>query len=112
MIRDLKLGDFRQQVDHQTVSTAQDAYGQAIETWSSAGTYYAAIYPGVGREFVVAEQLKAKNPVTIIVRYCGGSDVFRPKDRLLLGSRVFNIEALSNLDERNYAYSVMCTEMT
>jgi len=91
------------------MSVVKDATGQQTETWSSIGSAYARVAPLRGREYLAASGEKANltHEVTLRAR----NDVaLMPRDRVLFGTRLFDIQSVINVDERDRQWSLMCVE--
>lgn len=88
------------------VST-RDAAGQVNDDWNEITQWWAAIKPISGREYFNASGERAEVTHEIGMRY--GVDV-RPRDRVVYGSRVFNVRSVLNIEERNRHLKLMCSE--
>lgn len=91
----------------------QDAYGQTTNTtdpWVTVATRWADVRPLEGTEKFVATQSVQVSPEVffrVTMRYYAG---LTPQHRLLFGSRVLEIEAVLNVDERNHRMDLACRE--
>ena len=98
-----RCGELRHRITFQTRQTAQDPSGQPIESWVSAFTSWADVTPLTGRELMAAQAVQSAVSHAITMRY--RSELANPKTvanmRVLFGTRVFNIHASLNQDERN-----------
>jgi SPP1 family predicted phage head-tail adaptor len=103
----LKAGELRHQITIQQSTESQNDYGEATSSWSEFATVWASVQPISGREFFAAQAVQAQVSTRIKIRYL--PDV-TPKMRVLFGSRVFRIEAVLNIDERNRELHLMCVE--
>lgn len=97
----------RHRVTLQSYTTTQDAYGTPIQTWSDVGTYWAAVEPVSGKERFASGQRIAESDVRIIMRYIG---TILPAYRISFDSKLYDIKAIINRDERNREYELICTE--
>jgi head-tail adaptor len=77
------IGRMRHRVTIQTRTPGQDALGQPIDTWVNVKTVWAAIRPINAREF-----------------YSASGERGEIKDRIIKGSRVFDIAPPVDVDER------------
>jgi len=102
------IGDLRHQVLLQRYALLQDALDEPIETWATISTAWAKISPVTGQEFFAADQLNSSVDHKITVRYIAG---LSPKDRVLFGTRIFNIEAILDTDERRRYLTLMASEL-
>lgn len=104
----MNVGTMRDRVTIQRGTDTRDAYGQPITTWATVGTYYADLHHLSGREAVNALQIKAEATHKVTLRYVVP---ITPKDRLLFGTRVFNIVDVNDVDELHRTYELLCTEV-
>lgn len=108
----MRASDLRHQIKLQSRGSAQDGYGAQVNTWSDSATLWAEITSLTGRELQAAQAVQAEVTHQIAVRY---QVLFAdPKSvaamRVLYGSRVFNIHACLNVDERNREINLLCSE--
>ena len=96
-------GTLRHRLTFQTKSSATDALGQPLNTWADAFKCWGDVAPISGRELMAAAAVQSEVTHSISVRY--RPELQNPKDvaamRVLFGSRVFDIKASMNQDERN-----------
>jgi SPP1 family predicted phage head-tail adaptor len=90
----------------------RDALGAQVQTWSDVAELRAAIMPLSGRQALVAQAFNAQLTHQILVRY---SHLFAdplelPKLRVVWGSRIFNIHAAINEEEKNRQVTLMAYE--
>jgi SPP1 family predicted phage head-tail adaptor len=110
----MKIGPMRQRVSVETLTETQDSYGQLVETWTAAGTYWAEVKNLSGWEAVNAQQVKAQATHQVRMRYIASlfsNPGLLPSMRLLFGTRVFNILWVNNVDERNREYRLLTQEI-
>ena len=104
-------GRLRHRVQIQEASETRDAYGGVTTTWTTVGTVYAAIVPmhqvGQGRERLEADRIQSEVTHRITTRFRG--DV-TPKHRILFEGRVFELERVANVDERDRELSILAIE--
>ena len=105
----MRAGRLRHQVVIQTPAEDNDSYGQAIKTWGTFATVHAAVEPLNGREFLAAAQINAETTTKITIRYLSG---ITQKMRISYDNRLFNIEAMKNIGERDRQIELMCSEGT
>jgi SPP1 family predicted phage head-tail adaptor len=92
----------------QSPSITQNALGEAVTTWTPYATVWASIEPISGREFWAMQQVHSQVTVRIRIRYLAGA---LPKMRVTSGgSKVYNIEAIINPQDRNGHLELMCSE--
>lgn len=108
-----KAGDMRHKIDIQQRSTTQDSFGGQSQTWTNVATgIWADIQPLSGREIMAAEAVQAEVSHTITIRYKASFDdpVAVAAMRAVYGSRIFNISAKINVDERNRIIQLSANE--
>ena len=86
-------GRMRDRITIQQVSTADDSYGQPIETWSTYAERWASVEPVSGRETYTEQQLGAESTTKVQIRL--DEDV-TTQMRVSLDSRTLEIVATEN----------------
>jgi SPP1 family predicted phage head-tail adaptor len=81
--------------------------GEIEPDWQDFVSRYASINPLVGREYWSARQVNAEITGKINIRYVSG---ITPKMRVKFGDRIFNIEAIINVEERNRELVLLVSE--
>ncbi|MDA8212164.1 MAG: phage head closure protein [Clostridia bacterium] len=104
----MNAGELRHRVKIQQKSVTRDSFGAESVTWSDVATVWAVVEPLRGREFFGAQQVNAEVTTRIRIRYRSG---VVPTMRALYGSRVYDIQSVINLDERNRELQLMCKEV-
>lgn len=105
----VRSGELRHRVTIQQKTTAQDTYGQPIETWTNVATVWASIEDLRGREFIEARQVPAAEITTRVrIRYRTGIE---PTMRVIYGSRTLEITAVIDPDGRKRELELMCQEV-
>ena len=102
-----RSGAFRHQIiiEHHTEVT--DEFGQAIKTWATFVTPFAAVKPLRGQELFASQQYNAKITTRIRTRYMAN---ITADMRVSFGGRLFNIESVIDPDERKKEIHLMCSE--
>jgi len=103
----LAVGRLREKVTIQSLTTVRDAHGQPIETWGTFAAWRCEIAPIRGREFFAARQFQAETTHKLTGHWISG---VLPTMRISHGSRIFRIEAVINVGERNRVLELMCAE--
>jgi len=103
----MRSGELRHRVTIQAKSITQNGFGEPVETWSDVATVWASVQPLAGREYFQAQQIKADITLRIRMRYRSG---IQPAMRLLFESRVFEIQAVIDPDERHRELELLCAE--
>jgi len=103
----MEPGKLRHRVNLQRRTTTQSATGQPTVAWTTYAARWASVRPLQGREFMLAKQVAADVTTEIKLRYLGGVTA---EDRVLFGSRIYDINTVINTDERNVELVLMCKE--
>jgi len=110
----IQAGKLRQRVTIQSPATGQDDMGApTLEPWVLVAEVWAGIEPLSGSELEQARRVVADVTHRVTLRYRDGlnanSVVFRW--RLLLGTRVFQIESVINPGENLESLDLLCREV-
>lgn len=104
----MRAGMLRHYVTIQSRSTTPDTYGEPAQTWSTLyADQPASVQPLSGRELINAQAIQSDVTHRVRMRYVSGVEV---KHRILFGSRVLDIRAVRNVDERGAELEMLCTE--
>lgn len=104
----MKAGELRHKVTLQQMSTTRDSFGAVVETWADVATVWAAIEPAGGRETLAGQEVTAEVTHRVRIRY--RADV-TPEMRANFQGRVFDIQAVLNVDGRGRELHLLCKEM-
>lgn len=85
----------------QAPSSTPDGYGGRTETFTEVLNVWAAIEPMTGREVYVSAQQQSRVDARITIRYQSSlaDTKTAAKNRVVFGSRVYNIAAVRNLGD-------------
>lgn len=83
-------GKLRQLLRIETPAEAQNATGEAIETWTHYATVYGALEPLRGRELYQAQAVQSEITAKATIRYRSG---VTSKMRIVHGGLTYNIAA-------------------
>ncbi len=111
-MRAQKVGIYRQRVTLQALVETIDSYGQPIQSWQTVQTFSAEVRFLRGQELLNVRQGWATATHIITCRWQGASFAPSPTMRFVLGkdSRIFNILAFQNVEERNRQCIFTCEE--
>ena len=101
------IGKLRHYVKLQSSTSAQDEYNQEFKTWATDESIFAQIKPLRGAELLEYQQLSTELSHSIIIRYTSNAT---PAKRILWGTRIFDINVVRNVDERNIYQELLCKE--
>ena len=100
-------GRMRHRVTIQRLTQAQDALGQATDTWTDVATVWARMRPRTGQERYVESGEHAELSHEVLMRHGVSVTV---EDRLLYDGRYFDIESVINYHERDRFLLLMVSE--
>jgi SPP1 family predicted phage head-tail adaptor len=103
----IHIGDLRTRLTLETPSRAADGGGGASVTWSTAATVWASVRPAGGGESYALDRVAGKVSHEIVLRYRSG---VTPEMRLRAGSRVFEIRAAFDPDQRRHWLKCLAEE--
>ena len=112
----MRIGPMRHAVRLQSRGIGADTRGQAVQQWADYATVFAAVEPMSGRQYIVAGRQAADVSTVVKIRYRPGVNV---KDRVIFRDhfvvpardRVFEVDAVMNVNERNRETHLMCREV-
>jgi SPP1 family predicted phage head-tail adaptor len=105
----LKSGRMNSFTTLKRMSLTQDTAGQQTRTWTKLGTQMAAIDPVRGREYFAASGEKAD--VTHEIRMRARTDIaLTPRDRVYVGTRIFDVKSVLDLNDDGREWLLMCIE--
>lgn len=101
------IGELRHRIVLESVTRVSDGGGGAVVTWLPVAELWASITPTTGTEAVVADQLAGRVSHEIVVRH--RSDIL-PAMRFRQGTRIFEILAALDVEERRRQLRCLCRE--
>lgn len=102
------IGKRQKRVAVQSRQTVRTDMGSAIHSWVTDTTIWAHIAPASGKELYAGEQVNAEVTHKITIRFYAA---LTTKNRFLYGTRVFNINFIKNIDERDCYQECLCKEV-
>ena len=107
----MTAGKLKKRVTLETFAETPDSFGDATTgTYTTLATRWASVSPLRGRELAQFQQVHADVSHRIIMRYASDLSVLTPKDRVVLGSRNFDIISVINVREANRELQFICKE--
>lgn len=104
----MRAGRLRHRLVIKSLTETRDADGAISTVWTTTvATIWGRVEPLTGREFSEVAASGAETTHKIRIRHFAG---LTRKHRLLFGSRVFAIESVMDVDERDREMIVMCKE--
>lgn len=110
----VSAGQLRHQISIQAQSTAQDPdTGEPASVWNTTLTTWAQIETLTAREAYQAgaSQFVAQVTHMVTIRWPGASVRIAGGMRVLFGERMFMIQAVDNVQERNRLLKLACLEV-
>jgi len=104
----MNTGSLRHEIQIQTATETQDASGHPARSFSTVATVWASVQPLRGREYFEAQRVDATITHKVNMRFYDGT--LTPDERIVFGSREFNIVVVRNLNERNVEMELLVTE--
>ena len=108
-MKPIRAGRLRFAVTIQVTTDSTNSLGEPVESWATmtGGSVQADIEPISGREFQAVQMIAAETTHKVTIRYLSG---VTPKHRVLYGSRVFDILAVRDVEERGRVMELLCRE--
>ena len=103
----IEIGKLRQRITVQQRSQSRDSYGATKKGWTHFATCWAAVEPLSGKEFWNAQQINAEITTRVRIRYREG---IKPTMRILFGSHILEIKAITNPEEAKRELQILCGE--
>jgi SPP1 family predicted phage head-tail adaptor len=103
----MQAGKLRTRLTIQNAMTLIDPYGESLKTWTTLATVWGSVEPLRMQEYFEAQQTQAKATHRIEIRYLPG---VLPTQRIVMGSRIFEITAVLNPQERNARLQILAVE--
>jgi len=100
----IDTGDLRHRVAIYDPPSGLDAFGQdvsanpSMDGWTLSLSRWAKIESNLSNEYVQAQQVRNLGTHTITMRYC---PTLLASQRIMFGSRIFNIKSIYSTEERN-----------
>jgi len=108
----MRAGNLRRRVQIQARAAGQDSLGQPLTDWATITTVWADVEPLSGRELIKAQATLSEVTHLVTIRYQAqfADPLAMAKNRILYGTRVFNIHASIDPGERHDALQLSCSE--
>lgn len=107
----MKSGELRHRVALQSPTYERDDAGQTLlSSWTTEVTLWARLEPFSGREYEDDRAVTGETQHRVTIRWPLGQTLGSDW-RLLFGSRIFHIDSVTNMDERNRTAVLVCREI-
>ncbi len=103
----MRAGPLRCRVTIEEPVETQGADGAILTAWETFATTWASVEPIIGKEYFAQQREQAAVSHKIRMRHIAG---ITHKMRVAWGARIFEIESVLNVGERNREVVLMCSE--
>jgi SPP1 family predicted phage head-tail adaptor len=103
----MRSGPLRNRVIIEIAVETQGADGSISQDWETIAEVWASVDPLIGKEYFAQEREQATVRHKIRMRHLSG---ITHKMRISRGTRLFEIESVLNVGERNRELVLMCRE--
>ena len=104
----MQIGRLRHRIELQEAVESRNQTGGVTRAWSTKVPRWGDILPLRGQERFDAAQVEAHTTIKIRIRYHSG---INPTWRIKWNDRIFNINGIVNVGERNYMMEIDCIEV-
>jgi SPP1 family predicted phage head-tail adaptor len=103
----MRAGPMRNRITIEAPVETQATDGSVITAWETFSTTWASVEPLIGKEYFAQQREQATVSHKIRMRHIAG---ITHKMRIAWGTRLFEIESVLNVGERNREIVLMCSE--
>lgn len=101
----MQAGRLDQRVTLERYTTTEDDWGSSVEAWEPVGTYWAAVEPLAGREFIAAQAAQSEVTTRVRMRWRPG---ITSRDRLVHEGTTYGIESVIDIRSQHRELVLMC----
>jgi SPP1 family predicted phage head-tail adaptor len=105
----MRSGELKHKVSIERNAERRGDNGEIIRAWTTLALRWSSIEPLAGRELEYAHQMHADANIKFRMRFLDG---MTPSDRIVMGTRVFNVLSVRNMDEAGVETEALCKEVT
>ena len=102
----MRLGPLNKRITLQAPKSGRDDFGQPLTGWDDVVTVWASVEPISGRELLTAQQTLGEITHRIRTRFTAATTA----NRILFGSRVFDIQSVINPREASASLEILAKE--
>ena len=102
-------GQLRHKITFQSNTETRDSYGGVVNSWATYFTTFASANSVSGGERLGGDKITADRGMEFICR-ANPSNSVSPQNRISWNSRTFDIESVSNFEERGHFLKITATE--
>lgn len=103
----MRVGRRRRLVEFQRATETTNALGEPVQAWAVLAMDWCAVEPLRGNEKFEAMQVQTDIDTRIIARWHKKIATLNTKDRVVMGSVVYDIKEVLNIDQRNKELHIM-----
>ena len=107
----ITAGRLRHQITVQRLQVTPNEFGEPEQAWVDLAVVRADVLPISGREYFAAQKTNAEGLVSIVIRYVAGLAITE-RDRVSYAGRVYDINAVINVEQRNRRLELKCSVNT
>ncbi len=107
----VNAGEMPHPIQIQQQASSQTGTGAQVESWTTVLSTWAKISTASSREVYRASQFTAQVSHVIKMRWPGTGVVIQGGQRVVFGSRVFQLQTVENVLERNRVLLLHCLEI-
>jgi SPP1 family predicted phage head-tail adaptor len=104
----MNAGKLRHKITIEQRSTTPNSFGEPANTWTTFLTRWASVEPIIGKEFFSSQQVQAEVTTKIRIRNAPG---VLPQMRVIFGSKIYDIQAIMDIEEKGKEVLLMCKEV-
>jgi len=106
-----RISNFNKRIKLQSPTLTQSSSGQTTKSWSTYATVWAGIRTLSGNEKSRNQMVIGIESMEVSIRYSSDVSAVSVADRIVLGSRYFDIKDVRNVDEKNIEIRMIVTEI-
>lgn len=101
----MRAGQLDQLVTLEQQTQSFDEYGQPVDAWEAVGTYWAAVEPLQGREYIAAQAAVSELSLRIRMRYVPG---VVSTMRVRHGADTYGVQSVIHIKSARRELQLMC----
>jgi SPP1 family predicted phage head-tail adaptor len=110
----VRAGKLQYRITIQRPTASGDSYNDQVPSYSTLHTCWAAVLPvesGQGTESEAARQIRGADVSKFVIRYPGASLLPTTKDRILFGTRTYEITQVADVEENHAEAHILAIEI-
>ena len=106
----MRAGQLRHRIQLQSSTKTRNSQNERIETWETYDTVWGSVTPLRGEERLIADQIQSEVSHNIRIRFDTSTTVL-PRHRAIHDGRIFQINSVEDVSERNRQRLLRCKEL-